>query len=83
MMKKIIFLISLVLPTFLGTACIADDFDDPFAVGDYSFSDNESSDMNLENVYFNPDASAINVKQFDIAGVMLGMSYEEINDAPP
>ena len=80
MMKKIIFLISLVLPTFLGTACIADDFDDPFAVGDYSFSDNESSDMNLENVYFNPDASAINVKQFDIAGVMLGMSYEEIND---
>jgi hypothetical protein len=36
--------------------------------------------MNLENVSFNKDAGALNVKQFDIAGVMLGMTYDEVNN---
>ena len=42
--------------------------------------DNDADDMNLDMVTLNPGADVVNVRQFDIAGIMLGMNYDEINN---
>ena len=57
--------------TFVG---FADDFDD-FAV-----VNSDNADLNVEEVSLNSDASVVDVKNFDIAGIMLGMNYNEIYD---
>ena len=75
MIKKILFLLSL-----CSMICIPSFADDEISFDDFAIVDDEGNNINLENVSFNSDAGAANVKQFDIAGAMLGMSYDEINN---
>lgn len=76
MIKKLLFLLSLC--SMICVPSFADDEDIPLE--DYAIVDDNGNNINLENVSFNPDAGAVTVKQFDIAGAMLGMSYDEINN---
>ena len=78
-MKKILILMSLFGLIFASNVSLADDFDD-FSFDSFAIVDDEESDMNLESVSLNSGESVINVKQFDIAGIMLGMTYDEVNN---
>lgn len=79
-MKKLLYLLSLCIMMFFTGALFADD--DEFSFDNFAIvedtSDNE--DMNMGKVILNPDAGVVNVRQFDIAGIMLGMSYDEVNN---
>lgn len=75
MMKKFLFLISLCLFSGLHI-CLADDFSfDSFAIVSAGDMDADTASVSL-----NSGAGPINVKQFDIAGIMLGMNYDEVNN---
>lgn len=75
-MKKIFGLILLIGFIFSSNISCADDFDfDAFAI-----VDDTESDLTTENVSLNSGAGVLNVKQFDIAGAMLGMNYDQINN---
>lgn len=75
-MKKIFGLILLIGFVFVPNVSGADDFDfDAFAI-----VDDTESDLTTENVSLNSGAGVLNVKQFDIAGAMLGMNYDQINN---
>lgn len=76
MMKKLLVLISLFGLTFYANKSLADDF----SFDDFAIVDDTGTDINAENVSLNSDSMVVNVKQFDIAGVMLGMNYDEVNN---
>ena len=80
-MKKFLCFIGLFVSMFL-TPCMAiaadDDYD--FDFDNFAIVDDEPDDINLDSISLNSDASPVDVNQFDIAGAMLGMTYEEIND---
>lgn len=66
---------------FYAPVVIADDFEydeyddyDDFAFDNFTTLDDES-DINTDRVFIGKGKSAIDVKRFDIAGVMLGMDY--------
>lgn len=75
-MKKLLFLLSMCGLVFASNISFAEDL----SFDDFAIVDDTDSDMNMESVSLNSGASAVNVKQFDIAGVMLGMSYDEVNN---
>ena len=64
------------MATTMPIPSMADENDMDF--DDFATVENEEIDMNTESVSLNSDAGAANVKNFDIAGVMLGMDYDEI-----
>ena len=72
-------LLSLFGLVFSSNVSCADDFDD-LSFDAFAIVDDTDSDMTMENVSLNPGAGAVAVKQFDIAGVMLGMNYDEVNN---
>ncbi len=77
MIKKILFLLSVCSVVFCtNIACAEDDL----SFDNFAIVEDEDSDMITENVALNPGASVVDVKQFDIAGVMLGMHYDELNN---
>lgn len=76
-MKKLLILLSLFV--FTSDLARADDFDD-FSFDAFAIVDDSDDDMNMENVELNDGAGVLNVKQFDIAGVMLGMNYDAVNN---
>ena len=81
MIKKLLFLISLCFVAFAPIISVADDFEDDFDFDDdYSVieTSDEDTDVNVDGVSLNSGAGSVDVKHFDIAGVMLGMNYEEI-----
>lgn len=80
MIKKLIFCISLGLVVLTGSFCVADELDDTFDFDEFAIADGGDTDINIEPVTFNDGDGAVDVRQFDIAGAMLGMSYEEINN---
>ena len=53
------------------------DYDD-LSFDDFATIDSEDMDMNTDNVFLNSGNTPVDVKQFDIAGIMLGMDYDEI-----
>ena len=79
MMKKLLFFMIVFVACNMGTINSYAEEDD-FSFDDFTTVDNEDADINLDSVYLNDDADVVNVKQFDIAGVMLGMNYDEINN---
>ncbi|MBR3148240.1 MAG: hypothetical protein IKF41_02760 [Alphaproteobacteria bacterium] len=79
MMKKICFLMSLCCLTIMSNAVLADDYDD-LSFDSFAIVDDVDSDMTMEQVSLNSGAAVVNVKQFDVAGVMLGMNYDQVND---
>lgn len=77
MIKKILFLISLasfVIGTNVSFA------DDDFSFDDFAIVEDGGEDLSAESVALNSGTSVVDVKQFDIAGAMLGMNYDEINN---
>ena len=80
MIKKIYFLLSLFGIMVMPNLSLAEDFDDDLSFDNFAIVDDTDDDMNMESVTLNSDAGVINVKQFDIAGVMLGMNYDEVNN---
>ena len=70
---------SLIGCMFVSNVSCADDFDD-LSFDAFAILDNQDANMEFDSVSLNPDADVINVKQFDIAGVMLGMNYDEVNN---
>ena len=73
MIKKILFLLSMCC--FIGVS-----FGDDFSFDDFAIVEDNGYDVNMESVALNPGAGVLDVKQFDIAGIMLGMSYDEVNN---
>lgn len=65
----------LVAPNF----ALADDYDD-LSFDSFAIVDDTDSDMTMGHVSLNSGVGVVNVKQFDIAGVMLGMNYDQVND---
>ena len=53
---------------------------DSFDFNEFAIVGDTQTDLDVENIFLNSGASPINVNQFDIAGIMLGMTYEEINN---
>ncbi len=53
---------------------------DDLSFDSFAIVDDTDSDMTMEHVSLNSGAAVVNVKQFDIAGVMLGMNYDQVND---
>lgn len=71
-MKRIVFFMSLIMPMAVCANALIEEFDD-FAIaesGDY--------DITMESVELNDGASPVAVAGFDIAGIMLGMPFEDI-----
>ena len=76
MMKRLVFLLFAGLVAVAPCSSFADDMDfDEFAI-----VDQDDTGIDTEDVSLNADASSVDVKHFDIAGAMLGMSYDEIKN---
>ena len=67
------FMFAFLMPNF-ATAVVANAFD----MEDYAIVDSEESDITTDAVVLNMDADAANVSSFDIAGIMLGMSFDDV-----
>ena len=76
MIKKLLFYVFLVLFIIPTSFVVADEMD----FDEMAIVDDNQSDINLEYVSFNSGAGPVDVNQFDIAGAMLGMTYDEINN---
>ena len=74
MRKKMwIFVVMLSMAT-APAFCADDDFDfDNFAI-----TESGNSDLTMSDVSLNSGANPITVNNFDIAGIMLGMSYDDV-----
>ena len=79
-MTRLFCVMCLCFAVLLPSVVRGDDMDDTFDFNEFAIVDDEQNDINLEGVSFNAGAAPINVNQFDIAGAMLGMTYDEINN---
>ena len=76
MIKNFLVLIFSGLILFASCPSFADDMD----FDDFAIVDQDETGINTEDVSLNADAGNIDVKHFDIAGVMLGMNYDEVKN---
>lgn len=75
-MKKILTILSFII--FALDANLT--FADAESQDDFAYIEDEDIESSTLQVSLNLDSGPLNVKQFDIAGVMLGMNYDEVND---
>ncbi len=73
MLKRFLFLMMIITFTKLYPG-YAMDFDD------FAIVDSEGADLVVEDVELDSDAEPANVNAFDIAGIMLGMSYDDVHN---
>ena len=78
MIKKIAFLLSLCAIVVYANTSVADDLDDSFDFDNFAIENGGDIDIDMDPVSLNDDADLINVNQFDISGIMLGMSYDDV-----
>ena len=78
MIKKLSFLMLICTAVLTVSVCHADDDDSLFE--DIAIVENSGEDINEESVSLNSGASVLNVRGFDIAGIMLGMSFDDVNN---
>lgn len=52
--------------------------DDPFNFNDFAITDSDQADVIMAPVYINAESSGASVSSFDIAGIMLGMSFDDV-----
>lgn len=52
--------------------------DDPFSFENFAIVDSDDADIFTDSVYLNDDVGVANVGGFDIAGVYLGMPFEDV-----
>lgn len=72
-MKKllvILFSLMMIVPAFAA--------DDSFDFNNFAIVDSPEADLNIENYSINTGSSPATVSSFDIAGIMLGMSFEDV-----
>ncbi|MBN1324798.1 MAG: hypothetical protein JW974_01100 [Alphaproteobacteria bacterium] len=75
MIKKI-FMIFSIMCSFFVQVSFADE--DPFLFDNFAIEDSKDTDINTSPVSVNIDSSAVNVSGFDIAGIILGMPFEDV-----
>lgn len=83
MIKKFTILMMLLAQVFFVPFAVADEYEDEMDFDEFATintSDTQDEDMNIGPVFLNSDAQLAAVSQFDIAGAMLGMEYNEINN---
>lgn len=73
MIKKICVFIGCL---FMATAGMA--ADDPFSFDNFAIVDSDDADLTTAAVEINDDAGPVAVSGFDIAGIMLGMPFEDV-----
>lgn len=52
--------------------------EDPFDFNNFAIVDSPDADISTDAVMMNTDAKSVNVGSFDIAGIMLGMPFEDV-----
>ena len=62
----------------LVTGCIVPVYADDFDFSEFAITDGTDADFMLDEISINSDASGVGVGGFDIAGVMLGMGFEDV-----
>lgn len=72
MMRRIALLLGLI--SFCAPVCAADSWD----FDEFTIVDSEDADITMESVELNDDATVASVGSFDIAGIMLGMPFEDV-----
>ncbi len=65
--------------TLVPLACAADD-GDAFDFNNFAIVDSAPSDLTASPVSMNDDASGATVASFDIAGIMLGMTFDDVQN---
>ncbi len=68
-----------ILATAIVTMPVMAD-DDPFALENYAVVDSDVPDITADGISINMDSGTANVATFDIAGIMLGMSFDDVYD---
>lgn len=77
-MKKLLFCI---IGIYIAAVGIVRADDDPFldyAIDDYAIEDSEDMDITAGPISMNSGAAGAAVSTFDIAGIMLGMSFDDV-----
>ena len=77
-MKRLLYILSVCTMMFSGSLSFADDNLENVTITD---EDDEQCVQERAPLSLLDDTSFVNVRQFDIAGIMLGMSYDEVNNA--
>ncbi|MDR0726893.1 MAG: hypothetical protein LBF37_02410, partial [Rickettsiales bacterium] len=75
MVKKLFFIFS-ILTIFCAQNVIA--ADDPFLFENFAIVDSGDADIITDSVSLDLDAASANVGSFDIAGIMLGMPFDDV-----
>jgi hypothetical protein len=71
--------VKLFLPIMLALCvCAAKAEDGPFLAEDFAIIDSQDANVIADSVSLNPDAAPANVGGFDIAGIILGMPFEDV-----
>lgn len=71
------FLIPFLSLALLALNCHAATYDE-FDFSNFAITDSQDADLTMDSVTINIDAEPLNVNGFDIAGVMLGMPFEDV-----
>ena len=72
MKKWVLFLLALYMAAPIVASANSFDFDD------FAIVDSTDTDIIMEDVYLNDDAEFANIGGFDLAGVMLGMQFDDV-----
>ncbi|HOY47037.1 MAG TPA: hypothetical protein PLZ05_00335 [Alphaproteobacteria bacterium] len=75
MLKKILFVFYVFVFAPIGILFAEDD---PFSLKNFAIEDSDNADITTTPVSMNMDSAPVNVSGFDIAGVMLGMPFEDV-----
>ena len=88
MIRKFLFLMSMCLVIVFSSATFADDnfydeyeYDettDDLSFDEFATVDSDDIDVNTESVSLDYGKAPVDVKYFDISGIMLGMDYDEV-----
>ncbi len=79
MIKKTLFLLAMMAMCVANNARAAEFDDDPFNFDNFAISDSVDADVTTESHTINAGASPIAVASFDIAGIMLGMTFDDVH----
>jgi hypothetical protein len=90
MINKILFLLSLIsVISYSPLSVAADDFDyegyeygeDGLSFDDFAVVEDDYDDVNTNRIFLSSGQKPVDVKHFDVAGIMLGMDYYEVYNA--
>ena len=68
-------ILAVMMMTYVGVAMAATD---EFDFSNFAITESGNADLNADAVTLNPGAKPITVNNFDIAGIMLGMSFDDV-----